>query len=34
MLKNIKNYGQKVRNLLVYLEVILINTYLCARFLN
>ena len=34
MLKNIKNYGQKVRNLLVYLEVNLINTYLYARFLN
>ncbi len=34
MLKNIKNYGQKVRNLLVYLEVNLINTYLCAWFLN
>jgi len=32
MLNNIKSYTQKVRKLLVFLEVSLIITYLCTRF--
>jgi len=32
MLNNIKSYTQKVRFLLIYLEVNLIFTYLCTRF--
>ena len=32
MLNNIKSWTKKVRKMLVYLEVVLRNAYLCARF--